>query len=73
MDLDGHYCPLRRDMEQHGWNLANRLAAITSRLLNLIGQDHQEFLQVKAECGEISQQLAELRQQLQDHRREHGC
>jgi hypothetical protein len=38
-----------------------------------IGEDHQKFLRLSAECREINQQITESRRQLHDHRGEHGC
>ena len=67
------YCPVRRNLEEHTYNLVTRLAALTDRLLRLIGGNHKEFLETKGECAEVRSQVVDGRRELSEHRRTHGC
>jgi hypothetical protein len=73
MALDAGYCSMRRDLEENGWFLASRLSNLTSRLLILIGQDRQAFLEVKNQCAETRAELVQSHRRLQEHRHTHGC
>lgn len=76
MDLAGRsgmYCPIRRDLEERGWNLTSRLAAQTERLILIAGSDHHAFLQIREECQETAQEITESHVELREHRQEHGC
>ena len=66
-------CSTRRNMEERRRILTRRLGELTSSLIMQIGEDHQKFLRLSAECREINQQITESRRHLQDHRGEHGC
>jgi hypothetical protein len=73
MDSQTGDCSTRRNMEERRRILTRRLGELTSSLIMQIGEDHQKFLRLSAECREINQQITESRRQLQDHRGEHGC
>lgn len=73
MDFSVTYCPMRRDLEERGWWLTGRLAALTTRLMQLIGADHQMFLEVRQECRETKVEITDSHQSLREHRRGHGC
>lgn len=73
MDLSAGYCATRRSIEQRGWALTTRLSSLTERLLNAIGKDHRVFLALRQECCTTRDSLVESHQNLQNHRREHGC
>jgi hypothetical protein len=73
MDSQTQYCLMRRDLEERVWRLTNRVPELTSELIMQIGKDHQKFLHLRGEFWEINQRFTEVRRQLQDHRREHGC
>ena len=44
------YCATRKELEEHGWLLTSRHAALSTRLLMLIGSDHEAFLDTLGEC-----------------------
>ena len=67
------YCPVRRDLEERGWNLTSRHALLTDRLISLIGHGHQAFLDLQDQCRTTSLQITDSRGKLHEHRREHGC
>jgi hypothetical protein len=73
MDSQTQDCSTRRDFEERRRILTRRLGQLTSSLIMQIGEDHQKFLRLSAECREINQQITESRRQLQDHKGEHGC
>ena len=73
MDYSATYCPTRRDLEERGWWLTSRLAALTTRLMQLIGEDHGTFLEIRQECRETRAEIAESHLDLSEHRRGHGC
>ena len=70
--LVGH-CIDRRNLEQQIWTLASRLSAVTERLVNQIGRDHEEFLIAKSDCAEIRAEISRLRRIIQEHRAIHHC
>jgi hypothetical protein len=72
-DRATQYCPVRRDLEEHTYDLVGRLAALTDRLLALVGRDHQSFLETKSECASARSQVTESRRELDRHRQTHGC
>ena len=67
------YCATRRDLEEHGWFLTSRLAKLTQRLVGMIGKDHASFLDLRSECHATRTEILASHQDLQEHRREHGC
>lgn len=73
MDFSATYCPTRRDLEERGWWLTNRLAALTTRLMQLIGEDHGTFLEVRRECRETQAAISGSHRDLREHRQGHGC
>lgn len=73
MDLTCQYCPDRRNLEERVWVLVSRLSALTGRLLDLVGKNHQVFLSAQADCGHTRDEIIELRRQLQGHRSVHHC
>jgi hypothetical protein len=73
MDYSATYCPTRRDLEERGWWLTDRLAALTTRLMQLMGEDHRMFQEVRQECRETRVAIDESHRDLREHRRGHGC
>jgi hypothetical protein len=75
VDFDpvSQYCPTRRNLEHNAFNLVSRLAALTERLLQLIGRDHTAFVDTKAECVSVREVFVEARHELDKHRLAHGC
>ena len=73
MDYSATYCPTRRDLEERGWWLSDRLAALTTRLMQLMGDDHRMFQEVRRECRETRAAIDESRRGLRAHRLGHGC
>lgn len=73
MDFTTAYCATRRDLEERGWFLTTRLAGLTDRLLRLIGQDHQKFLDMRSECRSTRAAITASHDDLREHRRTHGC
>ena len=73
MDYSATYCPTRRDLEERGWWLTDRLAALTTRLMQLIGEDHRMFQEVRQECRETRVEITDSHRNLREHRRGHGC
>lgn len=73
MDLAIQYCPTRRDLEEHCWNLVSRLCESTTHLMTFVGRDHGAFLAAKSECQETREDLAGSGQKLRQHRVAHGC
>ena len=73
MDLTTRYCPERRDLEEHSWNLVSRLSVLTDRLMNLIGKDRQQFLATRVMCTSVRQEIAVSKKQLEQHRAAHRC
>lgn len=67
------YCPVRRHLEQNGFDLVGRLAVLTERLLRLIGRDRPAFANMKAECVSVRAEVVDARQKLAAHRLAHGC
>lgn len=73
MDFTAAYCPTRRDLEERGWFLTSRLSALTGHLLQLVGRDHREFLEVREACHAAREAITESHRGLKEHRRHHGC
>jgi len=73
MDYSATYCPTRRDLEERGWWLTDRLAALTTRLMQLMGEDHRMFQEVQQECRETRVEITDSHRHLREHRRGHGC
>jgi hypothetical protein len=73
MELTDQYCPTRNILEERVLNLVTRLANLTSRLMLLVGKNHQAFISTKADCCEARSDIIKSRQQLQAHRSKHGC
>ena len=73
MDFSSHYCSTRRDLEEQGWNLSSRLFLLSSRLLALVGKNHQQFLHARSACRRTRDDLADSHLQLRNHRLQHGC
>jgi len=73
MDKNLTYCEVRYGLEERVSTLASMLFRECSRLMRLIGQDHQAFLLAKQECGELRKQIAVSRRALLDHRVLHEC
>jgi hypothetical protein len=67
------YCSVRYGLEERGWILASGLSAVTSRLMKLVGKDHQRFLATQRECKDIQSKIAASRKDLQKHRALHNC
>lgn len=73
MDFATSYCATRRDLEERGWFLTSRLAQLTTRLMRIIGQNHQSFLDLRSECRATRREILSSHQDLRKHRLEHGC
>jgi len=73
MDLTTAYCQTRRNLEELGWTLTSRHAALTGRLLRLVGGNHDVFLVMLDHCKTASLDILDSRADLQRHRRDHGC
>jgi hypothetical protein len=73
MDSTTAYCQTRRHLEEQTWVLTSQHAALTTRLHFLIGSDHDEFLTTLDQCQTSSLEVADSRDLLREHRREHGC
>lgn len=73
MDLTSEYCPERKRLERHSWDLVSRLAVLTDRLMKLIGKDHREFMAAKNRCAGVKRQILESQDRLLAHRSAHGC
>lgn len=74
LDFATAYCPTRRNLEENGWWLTSRLAALTGRLLKMAGQrNHLAFLEIRQECAETRTAISDSHRDLREHRREHGC
>ena len=74
MDYGAAYCPTRRNLEENGWWLTSRLAALTGRLIKVAGlKDHLAFLAIREECAQTRMKLSDSHRDLREHRREHGC
>lgn len=73
MDLTVSYCTQRRDLEERNWNLVDRLAVLTDRLMRLVGVDHGEFDLTKAMCVDARHAIVIAREDLIEHRANHGC
>jgi len=67
------YCPVRRHLEQDGFDLVSRLAILTDRLMRAMGQDGTAFADLKAECVCIRDEVIDARAKLAAHRGAHGC
>lgn len=67
------YCPVRRHLEQNGFDLVGRLAVVTERLTRLIGHDRVAFADTKGQCSKLRAEILEARRQLGAHRLAHGC
>lgn len=67
------YCPVRRNLEQSGFDLVSRLAILTDRLLRLTGRDRNAFAEVKTQCLNMRAQAEGARKKLAAHRVAHGC
>ena len=73
MNLTTAYCQTRRDLEEQTWVLTSHYAALTTRLNSLIGQDRDDFLTTLDHCQTKSIEVAESRDDLREHMRNHGC
>lgn len=73
MDFTAMYCPVRRDLEEKGWFLTSRLAALTDHLIRLSRCDHGAFLAAKGECQQARRDISSAHVELKEHRRMHGC
>lgn len=73
MDFATTYCATRRDLEERGWFLTSRLAQLTARLMRVLGEDHQTFLDLQSECRGTRRQILASHQDLRTHRLDHGC
>ena len=73
MDFTAPYCKTRRDLEERSWVLTSQRAALTTHLISLIGDDHDDFLATLDQCRTRSLEVAESREQVREHRRVHGC
>jgi hypothetical protein len=73
MDFAATYCPIRRDLQERTWFLTNRHSTITTRLLDFVGLDHDEFLERVEECRSVHLEIVLSRVKLQEHRLGHGC
>ena len=73
MDLTARYCPTRRDIEEHCWNLTSRLSQTTSALVKSIGTNRQVLLARRSECQITRDELADSQCRLAAHRIAHGC
>jgi len=67
------YCEIRRDLEDRTSTLTSMLFHECSRLLMLIGQDHQAFLQAKQECRDLRLRITVSHHALQAHLVLHEC
>lgn len=73
MELAAEVCRIKRELEEQGWVLTNRHAELASRLLSLVGRDHENFLATLDKCQTAGVAVAECRALLQQHSQEHGC
>ncbi len=75
MDTNPTYCTTRRSLEKHCWALVSEQAAATGRLIQVIqkAKDHQLFVSTRSECRELHNRLISSREDLQEHRSQHGC
>lgn len=73
MDLTTQYCANRRNLEENVWVRVSRLSALTSRLLNLIGKDHRDFILTQIACSDARADIVDLRRRLDTHRLAHHC
>jgi hypothetical protein len=73
MDWTAQYCPIRRDIEEHCWNLASRLSETTAILVKSIGRDRGLFLTTRSACEHTREELADSQHELAKHRIAHGC
>ena len=67
------YCPVRRNLEQNGFDLVSRLAILTDRLLRLIGHDRIAFAATRVECKDMRAEVVEAKKKLAAHRLAHRC
>jgi hypothetical protein len=68
------YCTERRALESDKWQLVSRFSHATARLYHLtIALQSEAFLDAKAECAALKQQIAAAKERLEEHRCEHGC
>lgn len=73
MDGFADYCAARSALEESRLRLVGKLATLTTKLMELIGQNHGAFLASKAECEQTRDELAEVHRQIRNHRLEHRC
>lgn len=73
MECTGRYCPIRRNIEEHCWNLTSRLSETTSVLVRSIGTNRGLFLASRSDCQHTREQLADSQGRLAAHRLAHGC
>ena len=73
MSHSREYCITRGALEEHWWALTSELFAESTKMVALIGGDHLKFLVSKKRCVEIKSDIADAREDLAVHRREHGC
>lgn len=73
MAVPATYCQTRRALEERSWALTSRLAALTSRLFQLVGSDRPAFRNIIGQCHSTREEVAESRVNLENHRRDHGC
>lgn len=73
MNLTTAYCQTRRHLEERTWVLTSRHAALTARLILLVGLDHETFRAALDQCRTTCQDISDSRSHLADHRRGHGC
>ena len=74
MGVTREYCPLRRDLENSAWSLAEALnhASSQSEACRRTG-DFDSLLASQCEYTEARAELSEARYRLRSHRTEHGC
>jgi len=67
------YCPIRRDLEQRGFDLVSQLAVLTEKLLRLVGHRHVAFVAMKSESANTRADIMHPQRKLAQHRLAHGC
>ena len=73
MDFTATYCSTRRHLEERSWWLTSRLANLTGRLMQIVGHDHRAFVDLRQQCQTAKAAIITSRENLEDHRRAHGC
>jgi hypothetical protein len=66
-------CSARMAIEERRWHLSSRLVDLTALLVDLAGTNRSAFSEVLSECREVRTLLYQLRDQVEEHRRAHGC